>query len=172
MSENADANNQNQNPNERFLIGLARAFGGAILFSLPIFMTMEMWQLGFYIDRFRLALFIAVFIPLLLGLSYYDGFEDTNSLAEDAIDVFVACAVGFVASALVLLLFNVINFRMSVDEIVGKISIQAILAAVGALVAQTQLGGKNDDSESNGDDGEDTDDTKKLCREVISANWS
>jgi uncharacterized membrane protein len=42
----------------RFTIGLARAFGGAILFSFPMLMTMEMWWLGFYIDPFRLALFI------------------------------------------------------------------------------------------------------------------
>ena len=68
MSENSTQKTENQTDNQKFLIGLARAFGGAILFSFPILMTMEMWQLGFYIDRFRLALFIVAFIPLLFGL--------------------------------------------------------------------------------------------------------
>jgi putative integral membrane protein (TIGR02587 family) len=35
-------------PAREFGIGLARAFGGAVFFALPLFMTMEMWQLGFY----------------------------------------------------------------------------------------------------------------------------
>jgi uncharacterized membrane protein len=30
------------------LAGLARGLGGAILFALPLLMTMEMWWLGFY----------------------------------------------------------------------------------------------------------------------------
>jgi hypothetical protein len=39
----------------RFLIGLSRAFGAAIFLSLPLLMTMEVWQLGFYLDRFRVV---------------------------------------------------------------------------------------------------------------------
>ncbi len=152
MSESSSQKKENQKPNQKFLIGLTRAFGGAILFSFAILMTMEMWQLGFYIDRFRLALFIAAFIPMLFGLAYFDGFEDTNSLTEDAADTFVAYTVGFVASAVILFAFNIINFQMPFDEILGKISIQAITAAVGALVAQSQLGGKSGDSESNEDE--------------------
>lgn len=144
----------NHSANRKFLTGLARAFGGAILFSFPILMTMEMWQLGFYGDRFRLALFIIAFIPLLFGLSYFDGFEETNGFLEDLIDVFVAYTVGFTASAFVLFIFNVINFSMSVDEVIGKISIQAIVASIGALVAQSSLaagGSGNDDEEESSD---------------------
>ena len=72
--------------NHRFLIALARAFGGALLFSLPMLMTMEMWSLGFYADRFRLALFIAVMIPLLVGLSHFAGFEPTFDWIDDVVD--------------------------------------------------------------------------------------
>ena len=59
--------------NREFLTGLARAFGGAIFFSLPLLMTMEMWFLGFYMDRVRLALFVVFMIPMLivLGLVTY-----------------------------------------------------------------------------------------------------
>lgn len=156
MPENDSQKEENKSGNRKFLIGLARAFGGAILFSFSILMTMEMWYLGFYVDRFRLALLIAAFMPLLFGLAYFDGFENTNSLTEDAVDTFVAYTVGFITSAAILFVFNIINFQMPLDEIVGKISIQAIAAAVGALVAQSQLGGGSGSSGSKDDDDSDS----------------
>lgn len=123
-----------------FRIGVARAFGGAIIFSLPIFMTMEMWYLGFYMDRFRLALMLAAGVPLLVGLSHYIGFEDTFDWREDLVDAFVAYAVGFAAAGTVLLCFGVIGPDMTLDEIVGKVSLQALAGAIGALLAQNQFG--------------------------------
>lgn len=153
MPENSSDKKKNQRPNRRFLIGLARAFGGAIMFSFPLFMTMEMWRNGFSMDRLRLALFIFLSVPLLFGLSYFDGFENTNSLKDDAIDTFVALAVGFTASTAMLSVLNLINFTMSADEVIGKVSLQAVIASFGAMVAQSLLGGnsdkdKNDESKS------------------------
>lgn len=123
----------------RVFVDLARAFGGAILFSFPILMTMEMWWLGFSMSGARLALFIAVTIPLLYGLSYYDGFEDTHGALDDIRETFIAYAVGFTASALLLFLFGVIKFGMSADEVIGKISLQAVTASLGAMFAQSLL---------------------------------
>jgi putative integral membrane protein (TIGR02587 family) len=124
-----------------FAIGLARASGGAILFSLPILMTMEMWRLGFSISEFRLALLLLLTIPLLIGLSHYMGFEETFGFLDDAVDAFVALAVGFVASAAVLGLLAVIRLGMSSHEIIGSIAIQAVPGSIGAMFAQSQLGG-------------------------------
>ena len=47
----------------KFAIGLARAFGGAIIFSLPLLMTMKMWYLGSGISEIRLALFLDYLPP-------------------------------------------------------------------------------------------------------------
>ena len=105
---------------QSFSIGLARAFGGALIFSLPILMTMEMWWLGFSIDEFRLALLLLLSIPLLIGLSHYMGFEDTFGFKDDALDAFVALAVGFIAGAVTLSLFSVIGSDMSASEIYWK----------------------------------------------------
>lgn len=145
MSEAAAKSEHNQKSNQRFFQGLARAFGGAILFSIPMLMTMEMWWLGFNIEKYRLALFMFLTIPVLVGLSYYIGYEDTPNLLDDVIDAFVAYAVGFVASAFFLWIFSVIDFEMSVMEIIGKISIQAAVAAIGAMFAQSQMGGEKRD---------------------------
>ena len=35
---------------------LARGVGGALLFAFPLLMTMEMWQLGFAIERGRVVM--------------------------------------------------------------------------------------------------------------------
>lgn len=124
----------------RFAWGLVRALGGAILFSFPMLMTMEMWWLGFSMDRVRLALFVLLDIPLLVGLSFYAGFEPTPHRLADVLDAFTAYAVGFVAAALLLAVFAVIGPGMSAAEIVGKISIQAVPASIGAMLARSQLG--------------------------------
>lgn len=132
--------------NKDFFIHLARAFGGAILFSFPLLMTMEMWFLGFYMSGLRLALFTAFTIPMLVGLSYFDGFEPTSRIWEDIVDTFVAYAVGFVTSITLLAAFGVIKPEMSWDEIVGKISIQAIIGGFGAMFAQSLLGGADEEA--------------------------
>jgi putative integral membrane protein (TIGR02587 family) len=120
----------------RYAIDVLRAFGGAILFSFPMLMTMEMWWLGFYMDPVRLALFILLNIPLLIGLSYYGGFEATSSRMADVLDAFAAYAVGFIAAAVMLALFGVIKFGMPANEVIGKISVQAVPASIGAILAR------------------------------------
>src|SRR5687768_14199408 len=86
-----------RSPGRRFAAGLARAVGGASVFSMPLYMTMEMWQLGFAMDRGRLALLAALMFPMLVGLSHVSGFEPTFDLVNDVVDAAVAWAVGVVA---------------------------------------------------------------------------
>jgi putative integral membrane protein (TIGR02587 family) len=131
-----------QSPNTKFAIGLARAFGGAVIFSLPLMMTMEMWYLGSDISDFRLALFMALNIPLLIALSHYIGFEDTFGFKDDLLDAFVAYGVAFVAASAALLLFGVIHSGMPIDHIVGKVAIQAVPGSIGAMLAQSEFGGE------------------------------
>jgi putative integral membrane protein (TIGR02587 family) len=127
-------------PRSRFAIGLALAFGGAIFFALPLFMTMEMWWLGFYMHRLRLALFLAAFIPVLVGLSHYAGFEGTDRWSDDVRDAFVALFVGFATSAGVLLLAGAVDLEKPLREAVGQITLSAIPASVGAALAESLLG--------------------------------
>ena len=71
-----------------------RAFGGALIFSLPMLMTMEFWQLGFTIDTIRLLLFLFVGFPVLVGLSYQVGFKKTKHWTDDVVDAAAALFVG------------------------------------------------------------------------------
>jgi putative integral membrane protein (TIGR02587 family) len=129
-----------RNRNLNFGKGLARAFAGAVLFGLPLLMTMEMWWLGFSMDPLRLALFQVLFFPVLIVLSWHSGFEPTFSWRDDVVDALVAYAVGMGASAVVLAITGMLDADMSVREVVGKIALQAVPASMGALLSQTQLG--------------------------------
>jgi putative integral membrane protein (TIGR02587 family) len=127
-----------------FQLEFGRAFGGAIIFALPLLMTMEMWWLGFYMSRLRLALLLAVLIPFLTALSHYRGFEKTAGWIDDLRDAFVACAVAFVAAAVVLPLIGAVRLTTPLDEVVGKLALQAVPGSIGALLARSQLGGREE----------------------------
>lgn len=126
---------------ESYARGLARAAAGAVLFGLPLMMTMEMWQFGFHMDRLRLALFLAVIALTVFGLARFAGFRDDTDLADDLLDAFAALAVGFVVSAVMLALFGLLTPAAGPREAVGMIAVQAAPASFGAVLANKQLGG-------------------------------
>jgi putative integral membrane protein (TIGR02587 family) len=132
-------------PNRDYAIGLARALGGAIIFSLPLMMTMEMWFVGFYMDRLRLMLFLALNFTMLVGLSRFAGFEPTARLIDDVMDALAAYGVGVIATVMTLGVFGVLTPDMSLSEIVGKVAVQSVPASFGAMLARKQLSDGHDD---------------------------
>jgi putative integral membrane protein (TIGR02587 family) len=127
----------------KFAIGLARAFGGAVIFGLPLLMTMEMWWLGFHMSPERLLALTLAAIPLLIGLSAVSGFEQTMRFRHDALDAFVAIAVGASVSAAMLALMGIVSTERSGSEISGMIILQVLPASMGALLAQSQFGAED-----------------------------
>src|SRR5215211_3800462 len=130
--------------NKDYAIGLGRAFGGAVIFAIPLLMTMEMWWLGFSMVPGRLLLIMSINFSILIGLSYFAGFERTFSWKEDAMDAFAAFGVGILTSAAMLALLAVITFDMTWSEIVGKVALQSVPASIGAMLGRKQLGGGQD----------------------------
>lgn len=126
--------------NRAYALGLARAFAGAVIFSLPLLMTMEMWWFGFTMEPLRLLQFMLLNFLILIGLSRAAGFEETHSRAEDALDALAAYGIAAIASAAALILFGVIAPGQSAGEVAGKIAVQAVPASFGALIANKQLG--------------------------------
>lgn len=133
--------------NRDFFVGLCRAFGGALVFSLPLLMTMEMWSLSGIVEKERLVLLFALSLPLLVGLSHYSGFEETFCMLDDVVDAFVALAVGFVTSAGVLLLLGVITAETHLGDAVVKVAVQAVPGSIGALLAASQFGTADEEDE-------------------------
>ena len=103
-------------------------------------MTMEMWQLGFYMGRLPLALFMVVMMPVLFGMEYYTGFKEATTKLDEIADAAVAYGVGLVASVIVLALFNLISLDEPVSSVVGKVALQAIPASFGAMLSGSQFG--------------------------------
>jgi putative integral membrane protein (TIGR02587 family) len=123
-----------------FYVALARAFAGAVLFALPLLMTMEMWWLGFLIRPERLALFLLVGIPLLWALAWMAGFRDDVGWRDALVDAGIAYLIGMLAAATVLVLLGAIQPGTSLYELAGKIAVQAVPAGMGATLARSQLG--------------------------------
>ena len=133
--------------NGDYLKGLARGAAGSILFAFPLLMTMEMWWLGFYLDRAKLLLLLVLTFALLVPLSWLSGFERTDSRIEDVFDAVAALLIGAVVSAIMLLLFGLISFSMPLSEIVGKIAIQTVPASIGAVLARGQMSNQGNNAD-------------------------
>lgn len=131
-----------------FLVGLGRAFAGALVFALPILMTMEMWWLGFYMEPRRIALLLLLTLPMLVALSHFGGFRRTASLTDDVADALVSIVVAVVAGAAALAIFDVVGGGMSTSEVAGKLILQVPPGALGAMLARSQLGGPGADAEA------------------------
>ncbi len=138
----------------KFAAGISRGLAGALLFALPMLMTMEMWELGFYMDRTRLLLLLVINIPLLIFLSDRVGFEQTSTWSEAVRDASIAYGLGVLSSALILSAMGILQPDQSAHEFIGMIAIQAVPASIGAMLGRSQVGGQSDDD----DDDSDSDD--------------
>lgn len=133
-----------------YLRDLGRAAGGALLFALPLLMTMEMWQLGMVLEPWRQLLFLLVSLPLLYGLSHYAGFSAQDGPFCDLLDALGAIVVAALTAGGLMLLFNVMeigNLRVAT----GQLTLQIIPASIGALAARKQLSAGRGDKIRKGD---------------------
>jgi putative integral membrane protein (TIGR02587 family) len=130
-----------QSAGQALVFGLGRAFGGALIFGLPMLMTNELWELGATMDRLRLALLLGLGVPLLVGVSHRIGFEASFGWRVDLRDAFIALGVGLLAATVILSLFNLVTNDLSTDALLGRVGVQTVPAALGALLARSQFGG-------------------------------
>ncbi|MFP5329874.1 MAG: TIGR02587 family membrane protein [Alphaproteobacteria bacterium] len=127
-------------PNRDYVKGLGLVFAGAILFGLPLLMTMEMWWLGFYLERAHLIQFVFVNFLVLIGLARVSGFEPATTIGDDVMDAFSAYGVAAIWSFLILWLLGIVSFAQPIEEIVGKVALEAVPASFGAMLAGKALG--------------------------------
>jgi len=118
---------------------IVRGLAGAVFFSFPMLMTMEMWSLGVSIEPARLMVFVTVHLMLFAGMASYARHDQAVLTTRDVIDAFAAYGVGVLASITVLFLFDVIDTRTSPDAMMRTIAVQAAPAGFGAMVAHLEI---------------------------------
>src|SRR5918992_393725 len=126
----------------------ARGIIGGLLFSLPLLYTMEVWWAGFSAHPFHLILYVLATLILLLGYNYYAGLRHDANLMEVLIDSIEEMGLGLLISTIALMLLGRITFDMTLNEIVGKITIEAMTVAIGVSVGTAQLGGAGGESDT------------------------
>ena len=172
----AASRNRSGNGNDRsddgdlshnLLVGLARGAAGALIFGIPMLMTMELWFLGFYIERYRLLLLLLVNMPLLVVLAHRIGFEETFTWREAIRDATIAYGIAIVVSAAVLTLLGVVEGNISPHDILGKTAIQSVPASIGALLGRSQLGGQREASDDDEEEEKEADANTSYGRELF-----
>lgn len=110
------------------------------MFSLPLLYTMEMWWAGFTSQPERLLLYVAVTFALLLGYNRYAGMRRDASWLEVAIDSVEEMGLGLMTAGLMLFLLGRITPEMELNEILGKLVMEAMTVAIGVSIGTSQLG--------------------------------
>jgi putative integral membrane protein (TIGR02587 family) len=118
-----------------------RGIAGGLLFSFPLLYTMEVWWAGFTASPFSLLVFVCVTFLLLLAYNRYAGLRPKATWHEVVIDSVEEMGIGFILSFAVLLMLNRIQIgEMALDEIMGKVTIEAMAVSIGVSIGTAQLG--------------------------------
>ncbi|TFV57732.1 TIGR02587 family membrane protein [Geodermatophilus sp. DF01-2] len=121
--------------------GLGRALGGAVLFAMPLFLTMEVWRIGLHVERWRLALLLAATVLLVLGLvRELGGASDESGWRSDLADTGIALLMAAVAAAAVLTVLGRMDWLEDWRGATSILAIETLPAAAGASYARSQLG--------------------------------
>lgn len=133
----------------------ARGITGGLLFSFPLLYTMEVWWAGFIAPPASLLILMGVTFLLLLGYNRFAGLRPDSSWGEIMIDSVEEMGLGLIISFAVLLMLNRIHLgSMSIDEIVGKIIIEAMVVSIGVSIGTAQLGAEEEKKKQGNDKAE------------------
>ncbi len=102
---------------------------------------MEVWEAGFALPPHRQLAYLVGTCILLLGYNRYSGLHPDTSWAEVVIDSVEELGIGLVLSVVLLVALDRISLDQHVDEILGRIVVEALVIAIGVSVGTAQLGG-------------------------------
>ncbi len=128
-----------QEQTEQLSRTFGRAVGGALLFSMPVLMTMEVWRHGLSVDRYRLAALVAGTVLLVIGLARHLGSPD-GTWRSGLVDAGVAFLAAAVAAAAILTVLAVLDWLRDWQDAVSILGLALLPAAIGASYARSQLG--------------------------------
>ncbi|CCG02634.1 TIGR02587 family membrane protein [Blastococcus saxobsidens] len=120
--------------------GFGRGIGGALLFAMPLLMTMEVWRLGLAVDRYRVAALTVGTVLLVIGLARNLGGSGRSGWRASLVDAGVAFLAAALAAAVILTTLDVLDWLRDWRDAVSILLLAMLPAAVGASYARAQLG--------------------------------
>ena len=149
----------------------ARGVGGGLLFSLPLFYTMEMWAIGASASPLRLAAFVVGTFALLVAYNRYAGIHGNHRALDDVLESVEELGLGLlVAAGLLAALGRFPETPLSADAL-GILTLEGMVAAIGVSVGTAQLGQTPDDDsdDGSGEGGSDEREPRSVGGEVTVA---
>lgn len=129
-----------------------RGITGGLLFSLPMLYTMELWWTGFIATSLQLIIYFIVGMGLLLIYNHYVGIRGDHSFLEGLLESIEEMGMGILVTVFILWITGRITPVMSLNEISGKIVVEAVTVAIGISVGKSQLG-KEENDKNNEEEG-------------------
>lgn len=116
-----------------------RGIGGGFLVSLPLILTMEVWEVGLTISPARLLAGLAATFVLLCGYNAYAGLHHESKAGEILVDSVEELGIGLTLSAIILLALGRLSAVDRLSEALGLVLVEGLFVAVGVSVGTAQL---------------------------------
>jgi putative integral membrane protein (TIGR02587 family) len=120
-----------------------RGASSGFLFGIPLLYTMEVWWIGSYAEPLQMLIALLTNFVVVFLLIRTEGFRGkVNTKIRDALmDSIETLAIGFVCTALTLVLLRQIDLTTSINEAVGKIIFESVPFSLGVAVTNSFLSG-------------------------------
>ncbi len=139
-------------PINKSLKEYGRGITGGLLFSLPMLYTMELWWTGFIANPLQLIVYFIAGMFLLMVYNHYVGIRREHSSLEGIEESIEEMGMAIILSFFILWITGRLAPNMSIDEISGKIIVEAITVAIGISVGKSQLGSDSEGKRDNVDE--------------------
>ena len=136
-------------PLNKSLKEYGRGITGGLLFSLPMLYTMELWWAGFIANSLQLIIYFIVGMFLLMVYNHYVGIRREHSLLEGLEESIEEMGMALILTVFILWITGRLAPNMSLNEISGKIIVEAVTVAIGISVGKSQLGSDGDEKKDN-----------------------
>ncbi len=154
-------------PINKSLKDYGRGITGGLLFSLPMLYTMELWWTGFIASSLQLIIYFIVGMFLLMVYNHYVGIHGEHTLLQGFEESIEEMGLAFVLTVFVLWIMGRLTPEMSINEISGKIIVEAVTVAIGISVGKSQLSGESsEDKDKSKDEQKKNDKNPPLLRSV------
>ena len=146
----------------------ARGVAGGLLFSLPLFYTMEMWAIGMSASPLRLAAAVGGTFALLVAYNRFAGIHGSHRALDDVLESVEEMGLGLLVAAGLLAVLGRFPETLFSADALGLLTIEGMAAAVGVSVGTAQLGQTPDEGESD-DEADGETEPRSLGGEVVVA---